>query len=146
MSASIPLVSGLQAASGTKVLGSTGAVTEPTGRLPHLISQMALQFQVTASAVPTSLNLYVQHSLDGGTTWDDFISFLQVGAVGTARQIAQWNRDAVSASAVHAASDAALTAGTVINGPVGDDWRLKWVIVGTSYTFSVVARQIQRVR
>ena len=40
------------------------------------------------------------------------------------------------------AGDAALAAGVVINAPIADNFfRAKWVIVGTSYTFSLVAIQ-----
>lgn len=139
-------VTGLKSTSGTQLLGdnSTPSVN-PVGLDISRVQIMVLQLNVTASVGPTTLNVYLQSSVDG-TNWDDFISFTQVGAVSTSRQIAQWDRDAVSASAVHAASDGALTAGTVINGPQGDQWRVKWTLVGTSYTFTLTGRQITRTR
>lgn len=99
---------------------------------------------LTCTVAGTSVNVYFQHSVDGGVSWDDFISFTQLTATSTG-VIAQWDRDAVSASAVHARSDGALAAG-VINGPVGDNWRIKAVVVAGPFTIAVQARQIQRTR
>lgn len=130
-------------AAGVQAIGSTGPVTEPVGTLIHRVQLMVLQLVVTAGT--GTLNVYVQHSLDGGTTWDDFISFTQIAA-STGQVIAQWDRDSVSASAVHAKADGTLAAGTVINGPTGDDWRLKWTIGTGPFTFSLAARQLQRTR
>ena len=136
-------------ASGTQNLGET---TNPTTNLPSIarVEEMVVQLNVTASSAPTSLNVYFQHSVDGGTTWDDFISFTQV-TTGVSRQIAQWSRQTVSlgggtfggetgSALVHTAGDGVLTAGSVLNGPIGDNQRIKYVIVGTSYTFSIQAR------
>lgn len=106
----------------------------------------AAQFilNVTASSTPTTLDIYLQHSTDGGTTWFDFAHFAQVGAVATNIQALTWSRrttpNITATQAVVATGDAALAAGVVINGPIFDNvFRAKWVIVGTSYTFSLIA-------
>jgi predicted NAD/FAD-binding protein len=68
---------------------------------------------VTASVAPTTLSLFVEHSPDGGTTWTQVGAFTQVGAVGTASESVSVRRP---------------NSGLV---------RVRWAIVGTSYTFSV---------
>jgi hypothetical protein len=98
---------------------------------------------VSASSSPTTLDVYLQTSTDSGTTWYDFGHFTQVGAVSTSIQALQWSRranDATNATAVIVTRDAALAAAKVINGPIVDSaFRVKWVIAGTSYTFSLLA-------
>lgn len=98
---------------------------------------------VTASSSPTTLDVYLQHSTDAGTTWYDFGHFTQVGAVSTSIQALQWSRRATTATngtAVIVTGNAALAAGTAINGPIVDGFlRVRWVIAGTSYTFAVLA-------
>jgi len=105
-------------------------------------------FQLTVSAAATAasdtLDVYVQHSVDGGTTYDDFVHFTQVlGNGGAKKFIAHWQRDVIPTTALHAPADGALAAG-VLQGPVGSTWRVKWVIVDgggsdASFTFSVSA-------
>jgi hypothetical protein len=127
---------------GPQVTSSSGAQDSEVGINPSRIAAMAIQLNVTA--VATSVNVYFQHSIDGGTTWDDFISFTQLVAPGIV--IAEWYCDYVDSSAMHTKSDGALTAGTVLNGIVGDDWRIKYVTVGASTSFTVTARQRLRSR
>jgi hypothetical protein len=129
------VASGLKSASGTAAfnLGSTSGGAESATFL----------LNVSASAGPTTLDIYLQTSPDGGTTWYDFAHFTQVGAVATAIQALQWTRrsmDATNATAVIVTGDAALAAAKVVNGPIVDaNCRAKWVIAGTSYTFALLA-------
>lgn len=127
------LASAVQSASSTKAVTFTGAP----------IDSALFLLNVTASSAPTTLDLYLQTSPDAGTTWYDFGHFTQVGAVATSIQALQWTRkanDATNATSVIVTGDAALAAAKVINGPIADNFfRLKWVLVGTSYTFSVSA-------
>lgn len=112
----------------------------PIGVEPSMVALMVVQF--TASVVGTSGTVYFQHSLDGGTTWDDFIA-VQVTTATT--EYAQWQREGVfTTPGAHAKSDGALAANTVINGPTGADWRMKLTVVGTAFTGAVRARQFQR--
>lgn len=98
---------------------------------------------VTASSAPTSLDVYLQHSLDAGATWIDFAHFTQVGVATTAFQALQWTRkqtDGTAGTDVIGAGDGVLAAAKVINGPIiANYFRAKWVITGTSYTFSMSA-------
>lgn len=105
----------------------------------------AAQFilNVTASSSPTTLDVYLQHSPDAGTTWYDFGHFTQVGAVSTSIQALLWTRrdnDGTGGTGVIVTGDAALAAAKVLNGPIADNYfRAKWVVAGTSYTFSLIA-------
>ena len=98
---------------------------------------------VTASSSPTTLDVYLQTSPDAGVTWYDFGRFTQVGAVSTSIQALQWSRktmDATQGTSIIVTGDAALAQTKVICGPiVGSYFRAKWVISGTSYTFSLIA-------
>lgn len=111
----------------------------------------ALIFLLTVSAAATdagdTLDVYVQHSVDDGTTWDDFVHFTQVlGNGGAKKFIATWLRDVTPESEVKAPADAALAAG-VLQGPISPTLRVKWVIVDTgtdnaSFTFSVSVQPV----
>lgn len=119
---------------GAPAAGSIAAGTPDVARVKAMVAQL----NVTAAVGQTSLDVWFQSSVDGGTNWNDFAHFTQVtGATGLVQL--QWVRDVTPTTPVGANKDAALAVG-VNQGPVGSDWRLKWVIVGTSFTFSVRAR------
>jgi len=128
------LASAARTASGTAVL--TGDMT--------LLDAAAFLLDVTAAAteVDDTLDVYLQHSPDDGTNYDDFIHFTQILGNGGVKQIiAEWSGEQVVESEIHALADAALAAG-VLQGPKSGKWRLKWVIVNpgggaASFTFSV---------
>ena len=130
----------LSASSTKSASGNTG-VLNLGGLAPIDAAQFILN--VTNSSAPTTLDVYLQWSSDAGTTWWDFAHFAQVGAVSTNKQALTWSRrtapNITPNQAVVATGDAALAAGVVINGPIVDDYiRAKWVIAGTSYTFSLL--------
>lgn len=122
-------------------------VSEPLG-FGNSPSAASLQLNVTATAtdVLDTLDVYVQHSVDGGDTWTDFVHFSQVvGNTGARRFSASWVEPSTpeSSEEMVIAPDAAMSAG-VRQVPVGPVWRVKWVVVdsGTdnaSFTFSVHA-------
>jgi len=94
-----------------------------------------------------TLDLYLQSSLDGGTTWDDFVHFTQVlgNAVEPIKHIATWTAlSGLPESEMHVPADKTLAAG-VLQGLVGNDWRVAWVIVGgtASFTFSLSGRLLR---
>jgi hypothetical protein len=134
------------------VLCPTNTVTESGHQIvtavdTSKVAGLALQLTVSVAATEAgdTLNVYLQHSIDGGVSYDDFVSFPQ--ALGTddvpETYIAQWERDILSTDPSHTQSDAGLTAGTVIQGEVGDYWRVKWVVVSASapsFTFELLAR------
>ena len=125
---------------------SAKAASGNSGNIVLTRSMDSAQFilNVTASSSPTTLDVYLQHSPNAGTTWYDFGHFTQVGAVSTSIQSLTWaRRSAVNITAKQAVvvtGDAALGAAIVIDGPIVDNYvRAKWVISGTSYTFSLIA-------
>ena len=161
MSAGVVLLSQTISASGTLALGTPAQVNNqgvPAGvgldvsRIELMLAQ-CLTGTVTGSG---SLKMYFQHSVDNGTTWCDFIAFNTISGSSHLNQMAQYVRPAVdnaggsppiNTAGVFDITDATLTAGSVINGPIGDNWRLKWVVASSfSATVAVTARQIQRTR
>ena len=122
------------------VSGNSGALANLK---PERISGALFQLAVTAAATAAgdTLNVYIQHSGDNGTTWDDFLSFTQVlGNGGVKNFIAGQTEEGATPAALHPVADGSLAAGTVNQGPLGDLWRVKWVVVnGTaaSFTFAV---------
>ena len=127
--------------SAARTTSGTQAVTITA---PNLYDSAVFFLSVSAAAteVGDTLDVYVQSSPDGGTTWDDFIHFTQVlGNGGAKKYLASWAQWITAESEMKAPADAALAAG-VLQGPVSSTWRVKWVVVdaGTanaSFTFSV---------
>lgn len=138
------------------LLPSTTATSSSTGselNVPEPFTAAILYLNVSAaSGTSPTLNVYVQEVLtlpasgdlvlgqpSGTKFYDDFVSFTQASATG------KWVARVVGGSNVVAATkDASLSAGSVANGPIGSIWRVKYVIAGTSpsFTFSVTARLI----
>lgn len=119
--------SGLEVAS-----GQTAAITG--------ISQWTtatLLLDVTASDTPTTLDVFLQRLLPDGVTWDDVAHFQQVGAVSTVQDVADLFAGA-SGGGVRAPDDVAMAEGAR-DLPWAETVRIKWVLVGTSYTFAVTA-------
>lgn len=92
-----------------------------TGQSPNFVApkdqSLRAELNVTASSGPTTLDVRIQHSNDGGATWVTIGSFAQVGAVATAQQ-------SISIPAPHSGL-----------------LRVDWSKAGTSYTFSVSIRR-----
>ncbi len=104
-------------------------------------AEVLLNVTAAAAAVGDTLDVYVQGSVDGGTTWDDVIHFTQVlGNGGAKKFLARWQGLIASTTPLAAPQDAALAAG-VAQGPHGLLWSVKWVIGGATpaFTFSVAA-------
>lgn len=124
----------------------SGLSVVPTA-LPAGIVAGAFQLTVSAAATDVGdlLDVFIQHSVDDGTTWDDFIRFTQVLGNGGAKTfIARWNAiGAAPESELGAPQDGAMSAG-VLQQPIGSKLRVKWAITdaGTddaSFTFGVEA-------
>lgn len=109
---------------------------------------------VTATSSPTSLDVFIQRGLKsaaatdieqgqalGALVFDDYARFGPIAATG--RYMITVNNTS-GLTAVHNLQDATLaaSANAVVSGPIGGLWRIKWVMVGTSYTFSVVVNFI----
>lgn len=133
-------------AAAARTASGTSTATQIPKPLNKWLAGAALHLKVTAAATEAgdTLDVYVQHSLDGGTTFTDFVHFTQV--VGNAstpvNHFAHWVALMTPTAAMHATEDAALAAG-VKQGPVGELWRVKWVVApatttgNESFTFGV---------
>jgi len=133
------------------LLASGARTTSGTANIAPAFSNMlgssyGAAFQLTVSAAATdvgdTLDVYIQSSVDGGTSWDDFVHFTQVlGNGGAKKFLAFWTSAMAPETEQAAPADATLAAG-VKQGPVGSLLRIKWVLVdaGTqnaSFTFRV---------
>ncbi len=124
-------------AAAARTASGTSTATQVRSTLNKWLAGAAFHLNVTAAAteVGDTLDVYIQHSVDGGATFTDFVHFTQV--VGNATEpvdiFAHWVALMTPTAAVHATEDAALAAG-VKQGPIGNIWRVKWVIVAASTT------------
>lgn len=73
---------------------------------------------LTASGSPTTLDVIIEHSYDGGTTWVKLAAFTQLGAVSSGSQ------------SLH------------IPAPHSGLLRSSYTISGTSYTFSLALNSL----
>jgi hypothetical protein len=116
------------------------AFTGGEGAMLGQSRQIILELIVTASTTPTSLDVAVQTSLDGGATWFTVVNFTRVGAVASSRELVKVFSDAAFATGIVPAADPAPGATLVVNNFAwGDRWRVQRTSVGTSYTYSVRA-------
>ena len=120
-------------------INSDAAATAVDG----LLRYHSLYGLINCSAVPTgatnTLDVYIQTSPDGGTSWRD-IAHTQFTTVVLKRYFSIAGLAAGSTSII-AASDGALAGETVVQGPWGDQLRVKYdFTVGDSsgtYTLAV---------
>jgi hypothetical protein len=110
----------------------SGAATTTSGNQEiRGASRLAVHLKVTAvSGTTPTIDVWLQHSVDGGVTWDDFAHFAQLTAAGD--RIIQHSCDVVSGTPEHVAQDAALAAATVRHGPLGALTRAKVTLGGTT--------------
>lgn len=114
-----------------------------------LAGSFLLVVSAAATEAADTLDVYVQSSADDGATWDDFIHFTQVLGNGGAKKFkAFWNALMAPEAELAAPADASMAAG-VKQGPVGDKWRVKWVVGGdvpvlnASFTFALNASLVR---
>lgn len=125
-------------ASGSQVIGGTDGTVQGVIAHPELIRDAAFQLAFTSDVAHSSddsIRLWLQSSRDGGLSYDDFLAFNNVeGNSSDTYQEAQWVRAALGdlSSTVRAQQDGALAVGTVLQGPIGGTWRLKWTVVNDS--------------
>lgn len=113
---------------------SAGAAVSGFARYEGLFGQM------TVTAVPvggaSTLDVYIQATADGGTTWRD-VAAQRFTAAGV--RFFQLSQHASAGTATLAASDGALTSAAQIQGPFGDRLRVKYVVAlnGDTGTFTL---------
>lgn len=103
------------------------------------IGQLELFASFVRGSGGTTCKAYVQTSLDGGSTWIDIACF--AFATTTASKMSNVNAGAPLASA-SVGTDGALADDTVFEGVIGDQLRVKLVVVGTyaASTISIYAQ------
>lgn len=126
----------------TKVLVAS-AVQAATGTSANitlpLADSYAFNLNVTASSAPTTLDVALQTTDDGGTTWYSVIRYAQVGAVATAQQVLILQPIQGRGEAASGIVCADTGGKQVQNMPLSTLIRFKWTIAGTSYTFAITA-------
>jgi hypothetical protein len=141
LSLAVPVQAATLLASAARTASGTSTLAPPFGG-DFKAAVFLLSVTAAATDVGDTLDVYLQSSVDGGTTWDDFAHFTQVlGNGGAKKYLATWTSLVSPESELKANADAALAAG-VLQGPVGSPWRVKWVIadagtVNVSFTFSL---------
>jgi hypothetical protein len=133
----------MAASTGTNLPLHPSAARTVSGTGPALdrggLGRFLVQLNVTAASGTTpTLDVYLQTSVDG-TNWHDVGHFAQVTAAGI-RFLRLVLGGAIPAVVEEAQKDASLAAGTVEHGPAGKQLRVKYVIAGTtpSFTFEVL--------
>lgn len=157
----------MPAAAPIALLPSTTISASGIGTAVHSLKRYAGLFgSMAVSAVPSggnpSLDVFLQGTPDGGTTWQDVAHYLFGGLIETrVFQITQYvtggdqvqllsaEADEVvipSHTSMQAPSDGQLSVGSVMQGPFGDQLRVKYVFAANgstgSYTLSVNAMPV----
>ena len=133
----------LSSAARTATAGTAGSAV--TGLGSYKYGTLFLDVTAAATESNDTLDVYVQYSVDGGTTYDDYAHFTQVLGDGGAKQYVLPFNIVGTPAAGHAVQTAGLAANSFRAGTdFGDRLRVYWVIVdptGTnaSFTFSVKA-------
>lgn len=91
-------------------------------------TNMIIKCTFTYGSGGTSVDAYIQTSIDGGSTWMDVVhcSF----TTSSLTNIYNLSSNTVHTTAV-VPTDGALTANTSVDGIIGMMWRVKYVTVGT---------------
>jgi hypothetical protein len=107
------------------------AATEigPEVAVPAEGNVLSLETVFVRAAGGTSVNVYLQTSLDGGATWFDIAN--QAFLTTTASKLSAVSRKIAPAAQAGAPGDAALAGGTILQGILGDRIRAKIVTAGT---------------
>lgn len=124
-----------------------GTVTVPGSEYGGLqnYDSLLILINVTAAGTATgTVNIRIQDSWDGGTSWDDIVSSLQLtlgSTTGTQRFVVQGN---IAAATITTATSTALTMGSAVvsnlaagsarQGPFGDRIRVRETVASTSGT------------
>lgn len=119
----------------------TGVVTPPLflGMQRDAPRVLAVEGIFTYGSAGTTLKVWVQTSLDGGTTWIDIMCLAFTTA--SAKKVSAV-RESIALAAATVPTDGALGDDSIVDGLLGDRIRLKYTSTGTyagSTTIKVVA-------
>ena len=129
------VLSGASPSSATTVAGTVaaGTATDSVDPQEWVNGFQSLRIQANLQgATGGTLNVYVQTSYDGGTTWHDYVSYTQLAAGAAAVTYASSHTRA-KGDALATPTDGTMTANTARDGEWGDRFRLKMTAgAGTS--------------
>ena len=105
------------------------AVTASLGRASKIgpVGYLLLEGKFLYGAAGTTVKVWVQTRVGGGT-WRDIANFAFTTAAATKWHAVKKN---IAVAAAIAASDAALTDDTILDGFIGDEIRVKYTTTGT---------------
>jgi hypothetical protein len=121
------VAAGLSNVEGLITTGS-GAGSEVSGASLAGANAIVAEAQVVYGSGGTTIDVYVQTSLDGGVTWIDIMNFHFM--TSTANKVSKVSSYAALAAGI-TPGDAALASNTILDGLIGDRVRVKYVTVGT---------------
>lgn len=139
----------LQASQTSGVTNATTTRTTTTGLGPY--TDLVVLINITnAGAATGTLQLYLEDSIDGGTTWDDLVSSstFTFGASTTNMQYVVSGKLSTSRPQGQASQAETLTANSVRQGPFADRIRVREKVsgvagspTGVTYTITAVAKR-----
>jgi hypothetical protein len=109
-------------------LAAAGTYVGEVVRIPAGTLGLALESKFVRAAGGTTTKVYVQTTLDGGTTWVDIAC--HAFATTTASKVSAVKVN-VAVTGGTTPTDATLTDDTVLDGFLGDRIRVKYVVAGT---------------
>lgn len=95
---------------------------------PLGVRSVSMQARFVRAAGGTTCDVFVQTSLDGGTTWIDIAQFAFL--ITTATEVSVCQRGIAVAAALTPV-DGTLADGTILDGVIGDRLRVKYTTTGT---------------
>lgn len=131
--------------------GNSGSLSSKVPH-PERIKRLTLTLDVTVAGTDAGdlLDVWLQTTHDGGTTWQDVLRFTQVlGNGGAKKHQAEWTRDVTPEAEMAAPTDITMAAGVTQGKVLGTDLRLKWTVTDVStddasFTFSVSGNVVRR--
>ena len=100
---------------------------------------LSVQMRLSYGAGGTNIKAYLQTSLDQGTTWIDIACVL----FGTAGEVAVFNLSGLTPKTVQLTpSDGVLADDTVVDGVLGDRFRVKVISTGTYASSTTLAIRV----
>jgi len=106
---------------------NVGAIPAPLGKHIRLSNRAIFVLKVSsAQSAGSALGVFFQSSSDDGQTWNDIA---QVDTTSTGTYYVPVSVITAGSSTVQSISDGQLANGTVVQGPIGDLIRIRYVIV-----------------